>query len=325
MIKFHLDKKVELSYYEQIKGQLLSAIYCGKIKEGDRLPSIRELAAQFNVNYKTIRRGYKKLHEDEFLEIIQGSGAFLKVRRGPLSYEKMRRHALYRLFREVSSKIADLGISEQQFARLLVEYSSGRPGKTRLKLAVIDHVEEAFCFAREIRERIGSDVSAVTLGSHEEEQEELALRLREADYFLTTSWHIQEVSVMAEKFRKQVIEIKPSHRIYEEILEAAQTRNIAIVIQDENTMHASWDIYMSIYRPTTEKKFWIATVDNTLLLDEIIAEAEVIFVTPMCWDRMKGLAPASTELRTYESFISEETIDYLKELQLLGRVMNPAN
>ena len=57
---------------------------------------------------------------------------------------------------------------------------------------------------------------------------------------------------------------------------------------------------MSIYRPTTEKKFWIAPIDNTELLDEIMAEAEVIFVTPMCWNRMNELAPESIELRTYD-------------------------
>jgi len=315
MIRFNFDKKVKLTCYEQIKGQLLSAIYCGKIEGGDKLPSIRELATQFDVNYKTIRRVYKKLADDDFLEIIQGSGAFLKVREGPLSYEKMRRHALYKLFREISSKTADLGISDRKFARLFAEYASDGPGSRKLRLAVIDHVEEAFCFARELRERIGAEVSAITLGSPEEE---MSSRLKDADYFLTTSWHIQEVGAMAERYGKQIIEIKPSRRIYEEVLEAAQTRNIAIVIQDENTMHASRDIYMSIYRPTTEKKFWIAPIDNTPLLDEILAEAETIFVTPMCWDRMKSLAPENAELRTYNAFISEETIDYLKELQILG-------
>lgn len=315
MIRFNLDKQVKLSYYEQIKGQLLSAIYCGKIKEGERLPSIRELAAQFDVNYKTIRKIYQKLHQEDFLEIVQGSGAFLKMREGTLSYQKMRRHALYKLFREISAKTADLGISEQKFARLFLEYASGKPGDNRLNLAVIDHVEEAYCFAREIRERIGSRVSAITLGSPEEQ---MAERLREADYFLTTSWHIQEVGSMAEQFGKEVIEIKPSHRIYEEILETAQTKNIAIVIQDENTLHASWDVYMSIYRPTTVKKFWIATIDNQKLIEEILSEAEVIFVTPMCWDQMKEVSPKNTQLKTYDSFISEETIDYLRELQLLG-------
>lgn len=315
MLKFHIDKKVKLSYYDQIKGQLLSAIYCGKIKEGDRLPSIRELAADSDVNYKTIRKVYKKLDEEDLLEIIQGSGAFLKVREGdPLSYEQMRRHALYKLFREVSSKISDLGISHQKFTRLFVEYSTGK-SDNKLKLAVIDHVEEAFCFAREIRDRIGAEVAAITLGSPEEET---SSRLSDADYFLTTSWHIQEVGEMARRFGKQLIEIKPSHKIYEEILQTGQSKNIAIVIQDENTMHASWDIYMSIFRPTTQKKFWISPIDNSDVIDEILAEAEVIFVTPMCWERMQELAPETIELRTYESFISEETIDQLKELQLLG-------
>ena len=77
MIKFNLDKKVKLSYYEQLKGQLISAVYCGKIQEGDKLPSIRELSGQFDVNYKTIRKIFKKLADEGFLEIIKVLAAFL--------------------------------------------------------------------------------------------------------------------------------------------------------------------------------------------------------------------------------------------------------
>lgn len=78
MIKFNLDKKVNLSFYDQIKGQLLSAIYCGKIKEGDRLPSIRELSDDLGVNDKTVRRIYLNMAEEGYLEMLRGSGAFLK-------------------------------------------------------------------------------------------------------------------------------------------------------------------------------------------------------------------------------------------------------
>ncbi|MFQ5930320.1 MAG: GntR family transcriptional regulator, partial [Acidobacteriota bacterium] len=66
MIKFNLDKKVRLSFYDQIKGQLVSAIYCGKIEEGDRLPSIRELAEDLDVNYKTIRKVYLRLAGEKY-------------------------------------------------------------------------------------------------------------------------------------------------------------------------------------------------------------------------------------------------------------------
>ena len=69
MLRFNLDKSSELSYFDQIKGQLLSAIYCGKIDEGDRLPSMRELADDLSVNYKTIRRVYLQLAQEGLLEI----------------------------------------------------------------------------------------------------------------------------------------------------------------------------------------------------------------------------------------------------------------
>ncbi len=78
MIKFNLDKEVGLTFYDQIKGQLLSAIYCGKIREGDRLPSIRELAEALNVNYKTARKVYLRLAGENYIEIVKGSGAFLQ-------------------------------------------------------------------------------------------------------------------------------------------------------------------------------------------------------------------------------------------------------
>jgi len=114
------------------------------------------------------------------------------------------------------------------------------------------------------------------------------------------------------------MEIKPSHQIYQEILSNARDRNIAIIIRDEKTMHASWDIFMNIFYPSTPKKFWIAPLDREDLIEEIIQEADLIFVSPMCWDEIRKRTPAEKELKTYENFISEETINQLRELQLLG-------
>ena len=83
-------------------------------------------------------------------------------------------------------------------------------------------------------------------------------------------------------------------------------------------MHASWDIFMNLYHPSTQKKFWIAPIDREDLVERIIDEADLIFVSPMCWDEMRKRTPADKELKTYEHFISESTISDLKELQLLG-------
>lgn len=315
MIRFNLDKNVKLSFYDQIKGQLLSAIYCGKIHEGDRLPSIREVAESLDVNYKTIRRIYLHLAEENYIELVRGSGAFLKKRTGEETYEQMRRRALFKLLGETSEKARNLGVSPQKFARLLESYSTGT-NLRKLRLAVIDHEEEAFIFSRELTMRLGAQVTPVSLGQIQDNGD--YQELKDSDCFLTTSWHLDEVQELAERYRKPLLEIKPSHQIYTEILEAARHQNIAIVIQDERTMHASWDIFMNIYRPSTEKKFWIAPIHREDLVERIVKEADLIFVSPMCWDEMRRRTPAEKELKTYENFISEETINQLKELQLLG-------
>lgn len=315
MIRFNLDKQVKLSFYEQIKGQLLSAIYCGKVKAGDRLPSIRELSESLDVNYKTVRKAYLALARENYLEIVQGSGAFLKERSGGDNYEQMRRRAIFKLLGEVSEKARNLGLSPERFVRLLDSYATGN-NLRRLRLAVIDHEEEAFIFSRELKMRLQADVTPLLLTQIQSEGR--IEQVAESDYLLTTSWHLEEVGKLAQLYHKKVVEIKPSHEIYAEILNEARHRNIAIVIQDERTLHASWDIFMNIYYPSTNKKFWIAPIDRADLIDKIIQEADLIFVSPMCWDEMRKRTPADKELKTYENFISEETINQLRELQLLS-------
>jgi DNA-binding transcriptional regulator YhcF (GntR family) len=313
MIKFNLDKKVNLTFYDQIKGQLLSAIYCGKIKEGDRLPSIRELADDLGVNYKTVRRIYLTLAEEGYLEMLRGSGAFLKKRSGENTYKQMHRRAIFKLLNEVTEKVRNLGLTTQQFARLFDGLTTGA-NLRKLKLAVVDHEEEAFIFSRELKVRLGAEVVSIALDAGSDKLSEA----KDVDYFLTTSWHIKDVRSLAESIGKPVLEIKPSHQIYTEILAAARDQNIAVVIQDQRTMHASHEIFMNLYHPSTQKRFWIASIDRKDLIDDIVDKADLIFVSPMCWDEMRKRTPADKELRTYDHFISERTINDLKELQLLG-------
>ena len=315
MLRFNLDKSSELSYFDQIKGQLLSAIYCGKIDEGERLPSMRELADDLSVNYKTIRRVYLQLAQEGLLEIVAGSGAFLRKRNGGESFAHMRRQAIFRLLGDFENKARDFGLSTERLVALLDGYLTGRNLKP-LKLAVVDDEEEAFIFATELEMRLGAAAFPVSL--EEAPRPEGMAKLQESDILLTTSWHLEEVNALAEKLRKEVVEIKPSHQIYAEILSAAQDHNIGIVIRDEKTMHASWEVFMSIYHPSTDKRFWIAPIHRTDLIEKIVEEADLIFVSPMCWDEMRRLTPSEKELKTYENFISEDTLADLRQIQLLG-------
>ena len=247
--------------------------------------------------------------------MVQGSGAYLKKQTGPETWEGMKRKAIFRLIGEVTEKAKNLGLSSQKFARIYQNYTSGTNLK-KLKLIVVDHREEAYVFSRELRNRLGVEVKTLPLekiGELDGKEE-----VDGADYILTTSWHMDEIKEFVRELDIRIVEIKPSHKIYIEILEAAQDKNVAIVIQDERTMHASLDIFMNIYHPSTDKKFWITSIERSDLVEEILEEADLIFVSPICWDEMRKRTPSGKKLKTYENFVSEETIEFLRELQLLG-------
>ncbi|HEV8130800.1 MAG TPA: GntR family transcriptional regulator [Acidobacteriota bacterium] len=312
-IRFTVDKDCGLPLYEQVKGQLLSGLYTGKLKPGDRLPSVREMARHASINLKSAQRIYQKLSQENYVEIHKASGVFVRER-DQQTYDRMRRKAIHKLISETLDRARGLGISAEQLRRLIENFSTGK-NLRRIVLTVVDHEEEADIFSSEIRERVApADVYVLSLGKHQNGVDRSALE--KSEYILTTSWHLDAVQGLAARFGKPVLEIRPNPQISTEILEVARTRNVALIVKDENTMHASWDLHMTLFHPSTDKKFFICPIDKHQMIRQILKEAETIYVTPACWDEMRKMTPAHVELKTFQSFISDETIETLREIQL---------
>jgi len=51
-----VNRKSKIPYYQQLTQQLLLSITTGNLKKGDHLPSIRQLAAQTNLNLHTVHK-----------------------------------------------------------------------------------------------------------------------------------------------------------------------------------------------------------------------------------------------------------------------------
>lgn len=63
--------------YEQIKEQIKKAIYEGELKEGEALPSIRQLAKDLSISVITTTRAYNDLEQEGFLTSVQGKGFYV--------------------------------------------------------------------------------------------------------------------------------------------------------------------------------------------------------------------------------------------------------
>lgn len=111
--------------YEQIKEGFRRLILTGALATGDKLPSVRELAAELAINPNTIQRSYRELEAEGFIYSIAGKGSFAAA----LSeVDSSRRQALLHRFEESARELLHLGIpAERLTGRILTLAQEVRP------------------------------------------------------------------------------------------------------------------------------------------------------------------------------------------------------
>ncbi len=114
--------------YRQIANEVKAAFLSSRLQAGERLPSVRELAAELAMNPTTIVKAYDLLENERLIVRRQGQGAFVADGRQPLPAGE--RHALIeRLASQLAIEGRRVGLSEDQIeAALRVQLSKLRPG-----------------------------------------------------------------------------------------------------------------------------------------------------------------------------------------------------
>ena len=64
--------------YRQLRDRVVAMILDGVLNEGDPLPSVRHVAAEYRVNPITVLKGYQELVEEGLVETKRGLGMFIK-------------------------------------------------------------------------------------------------------------------------------------------------------------------------------------------------------------------------------------------------------
>ncbi len=104
--------------YEQITSQIKAMIMAGELKEGDALPSMRNLAAALRISVITTKRAYEDLERDGFIESYTGKGSFVKAQNKEFLKEENLRQ-IESLFMEAKEKARLAGISDKELKEML--------------------------------------------------------------------------------------------------------------------------------------------------------------------------------------------------------------
>jgi GntR family transcriptional regulator len=112
-----LDYRDARPIYSQIVDGFRSQISTGILQNGDRLPSVRELAQQLTINPNTIQRAYRELEAGGWIATVAGKGCFVCGTPVGTQPEIL---ALLNRFDETATALQMLGITRKELAARLL-------------------------------------------------------------------------------------------------------------------------------------------------------------------------------------------------------------
>jgi GntR family transcriptional regulator len=77
MIEFHLDGRSGVSPYQQIVQQVRNALRLGLLRQGDQLPTVKDVVATLAINPNTVLKAYRELEHEGLVQARPGRGTFV--------------------------------------------------------------------------------------------------------------------------------------------------------------------------------------------------------------------------------------------------------
>jgi DNA-binding transcriptional regulator YhcF (GntR family) len=184
-----------------LRGRVLRGLQAGTLRTGERLPSARELAGEFGVDYRLVIAAYRDLAEESLVELRPRGGVYVAARPGtppgmpPLPDVWLADVLTQGLAREIP------GTELHEWLRRCTE-------TLRLRCFVVaSTADQVHGLCRELRDDFGLEADGMTASEVREGTDAAAppLPLRRADLVVTTAAHARWLGAAAAELRKPII------------------------------------------------------------------------------------------------------------------------
>ena len=112
--------------YRQLRDRVVAMILDGVLNEGDPLPSVRSVAAEYRINPLTVLKAYQQLVAEELVETRRGLGMFVNAGARDLLLKAERQKFLTDRWPAIAAIIQRLGITPKELLAAAKQRSEGR-------------------------------------------------------------------------------------------------------------------------------------------------------------------------------------------------------
>ena len=126
-VAFNIDARHPTPLYHQLERSIRFAIATGKLRAGDRLPTVRQMAVDLRINANTVAKVYAELERAGVVETRRGVGTFVSAQRLQAARKADRERELREIEDRFLDEAAGLGYTPQE----VVEHLRGRLEKEK--------------------------------------------------------------------------------------------------------------------------------------------------------------------------------------------------
>lgn len=129
-LDLNLEFRSGIPIYVQIIEQIQQLVGSGKLKVGDQLPTVRQLAAELRVNFNTVARAYRMLDDAGIISTQHGRGTYILEQPSPETRRELRQEVLENLTSAHLSKLSRMHFKpveiSREFEKQLDAWKKGR-------------------------------------------------------------------------------------------------------------------------------------------------------------------------------------------------------
>jgi GntR family transcriptional regulator len=117
--RFRIDRASPLPVYVQLAEQIRLLIRRGELREGDPLPTVRELAVALALNANTVTRVYRDLQQEGRLRLERGLGTFVAPQQRDSTLADRDYQRIVKRARDLVTLCRESGLTAREFAQLV--------------------------------------------------------------------------------------------------------------------------------------------------------------------------------------------------------------
>ena len=119
--------------YRQLRDRVVAMMLEGVLKEGEALPSVRQVATEYRLNPLTVLKAYQQLADEGLVDKRRGLGMFVAPGAGSALMKDERQRFLEQEWPRIHATIARLGLSASELLSSDVPESDTPPLPTRME------------------------------------------------------------------------------------------------------------------------------------------------------------------------------------------------